>query len=128
VGVIPINERLVVRVRPRVPMKSLTRMVIETGHGVMALSALRDYAGRGPADDWAMERYTDALLDFLDKLLDTGLMRTYERREGEGHFPHGRIEMTRTVQRFAAKGVPNKAAFSWFERTVDTPANRCIRA
>ncbi|QZN84915.1 McrC family protein [Cellulomonas sp. C5510] len=128
VGVIPINERLVVRVRPRVPMKSLTRMVIETGHGVMALSALRDYAGRGPADDWAMERYTDALLDFLDKLLDTGLMRTYERREGEGHFPHGRIEMTRTVQRFAAKGVPNKAAFSWFERTVDTPANRCIKA
>lgn len=128
VGVIPINERLVLRVRPRVPMKSLTRMVIETGHGVMALSALRDYAGHGQADDWAMERYTDALLDFLDELLDAGLLRTYERREGEGHVPHGRIDVTRTVQHFASKGVPNKAAYSWFERTVDTPANRCIKA
>lgn len=128
VGIIPINERLVLRVRPRVPMKSLTRMVIETGHGVMALSALRDYAGHGRADAWAMERYTDALLDFLDELLDSGLMRAYERRDGEGHFPHGRIEITRTVQRFAATGVPNKAAFSWFERTVDVPANRCIKA
>lgn len=128
VGVIPINERLVLRVRPRVPMKSLTRMVIETGHGVMALSALRDYAGHGQADDWAMERYADALLDFLDELLDAGLLRAYERREGDGHFPRGRIDVTRTVQRFAAKGVPNKAAYSWFERTVDTPANRCIKA
>lgn len=128
VGVIPINERLVLRVRPRVPMKSLTRMVIETGHGVMALSALREYAGQGKADAWAMERYTDALLDFLDELLDAGLMRTYERREGEGHFPHGRLDFTRTVQRFAAKGVTNKAAYSWFDRTVDTPANRCIKA
>ncbi len=128
VGVIPINDRLVVRVRPRVPMKSLTRMVIETGHGVMALSALREYAGHGTADDWAMERYTDALLDFLDDLLDAGLMRVYERREGEGRIPHGRIDLARTVQRFAAKGVPNKVAHSWFERTVDTAANRCIKA
>lgn len=128
VGVIPINERLVLRVRPRVPMKSLTRMVIETGHGVMALSALRDYAGQGRADDWAMERYTHALLEFLDELQDSGLMRVYERREGKGHFPRGRIEVTRTMQCFASKGVTNKAAFSWFERTVDVPANRCIKA
>lgn len=128
VGVIPINEQLVLRVRPRVPMKSLTRMVIETGHGVMALSALRGYAGQGTADDWAMERYAIALLDYLDELLDAGLMRAYERREGEGHSPHGRLDFTRTVQRFAVKGVPNKAGFSWFERSVDTPANRCIKA
>lgn len=109
-------------------MRSLTRMVIETGHGVMALSALRDYAGHGQADDWAMERYTDALLDFLDELLDAGLLRTYDRCEGEGHFPHGRMDFTRTLQRFAARGVPNKVAFAWFERTVDTAANRCVKA
>lgn len=128
VGVIPINDRVVLRVKPRVPMKSLTRMVIETGHGVMALSAIRDYAGRGPAGDWAMDRYTVALLDYVDALLDAGLLRAYERREDEGHFPHGRIDFTPTVQRFAARGIPNKAAFSWFDRTVDTPANRCIKA
>lgn len=127
VGVIPINDRVVLRVKPRVPIRSLTRMVIETGHGVMALSAIRDYAGHGPADDWAMDRYTDALLDYVDELLDAGLLRTYERREDEGRFPHGRFEFTPTIQRFAARGVPNKAAFSWFERSVDTPANRCIK-
>ncbi|MFD1827562.1 5-methylcytosine restriction system specificity protein McrC [Mumia zhuanghuii] len=128
VGVIPLNDRVVVRVKPRVPIANLTRMVIETGHSVLPLSTFREYSGRGTADDWAMDIYTDALLDYVDKLLDAGLLRAYERREGEGHFPHGRIDVTRTVQRFAARGIPNKAAYSWFERTVDTPANRCVKA
>lgn len=115
--------------KPRIPIANLTRMVIETGHDVLPLKALlRDYSGRGTADDWAMDIYTDALLDHLDTILDAGLLRAYERREGEGHFPHGRIDFSRTLQRFAARGVDNKAAYSWFERTVDTPANRCIKA
>ena len=128
VGVIPLNERVVVRVKPRVPIANLTRMVIETGHEVLPLSAFREYSGRGTADDWAMDLYADALLDYIDGLLDAGLLRTYERCEDEGHFPHGRSNFTRTVQRFAGRGIPNKAAFSWFERTIDTPANRCVKA
>ncbi|KAB1159203.1 hypothetical protein F6X68_08935 [Micromonospora sp. AMSO12t] len=128
VGVIPLNDRVIVRVKPRVPIANLTRMVIETGHDVLALSAFREYSSRGTADDWAMDVYADALLDYLDELLDAGVMRSYERCEDEGHFPHGRIDFTQTMQRFAARGVPNKAAYSWFERTVDIPANRCIKA
>ena len=129
VGVIPLNDQVVVRVKPRVPIANLTRMVIETGHNVLPLRALlRDYSGRGTADDWAMDIYTDALLDHLDVILDAGLLRAYARREDEGHFPHGRIDFTRTVQRFAARGVDNKASYSWFERTIDTPANRCLKA
>jgi 5-methylcytosine-specific restriction enzyme subunit McrC len=128
VGVIPLNEHVVIRVRPRVPIANLTRMVVETGHSVLPLSAFRKYSGRGTADDWAMDIYTDALLDYVDELLDAGLLRTYDRREGEGHFPHGHIDFTPTVQRFMARGVNNKVAYSWFERTVDTPANRCVKA
>jgi 5-methylcytosine-specific restriction enzyme subunit McrC len=128
VGVIPLNDRVVVRVRPRVPIANLTRMVIETGHDVLSLSAFRDYSGRGSADDWAMELYADALIDYVDEMLDSGLLRTYERRVDEGHFPHGRLDFSRTIQRFSARGIPNKAAYSWFERTVDNPANRCVNA
>jgi 5-methylcytosine-specific restriction enzyme subunit McrC len=128
VGVIPINDRLVVRVSPRVPLANLTRMVVETNHSVMPLTALREYTGRGSADKWAMDLYTSALLDYVDLLLSEGLLRTYVRREGEGHFPHGRIELSQTIQRFAARGIPNKAAYSWHERTIDNPPNRCVKA
>src|SRR3954449_6951506 len=44
VGVIPLNDRVVVRVRPRVPLANLTRMVIETGHDLLPLSAFREYS------------------------------------------------------------------------------------
>jgi 5-methylcytosine-specific restriction enzyme subunit McrC len=128
VGVIPINEHLVVRVRPRVPIANLTRMVVDTGHSVLALSAFRDYSGRGTADEWAMDIYTNALLGYVDELLDLGFLRAYERREDEGHLPHGRLDFNRTLQRFTGRGIPNKAAYSWHERTIDTPANRCIKA
>ena len=128
VGVIPLNDRVVVRVKPRVPIANLTRMVIETGHSVLPLAAFREYAGRGTADDWTMDVYADALLDLVDALLDAGRLRAYCREEGEGHFPRGRIDVTRTMQRFAAQGIRNKAAYSWFERTVDTTANRCVKA
>ena len=94
----------------------------------MPLRALRHYSGRGTADDWALDIYTDALLEHVYTILDSGLLRTYERRSGEGHFPHGRIDFTPTVQRFAARGVDNKVAYSWFERTTDTAPNRCLKA
>jgi 5-methylcytosine-specific restriction enzyme subunit McrC len=126
--VIPLNDHVIVRVKPRVPIANLTRMVIDTGHDVLSLKAFREYSGRGTADDWAMDIYADALLDHVDTILDNGLLRAYARREDEGHFPHGRIDFTRTLQRFAARGIDNKAAYSWFERTVDIPANRCIKA
>ena len=73
VGVIPLNDHVVVKVKPRVPIENLTRMVIETGHSVLPLRALRHYSGRGTADDWALDIYTDALLEHLYTILDSGL-------------------------------------------------------
>ncbi|MCM3504893.1 hypothetical protein M3666_07190 [Curtobacterium sp. ODYSSEY 48 V2] len=128
VGVIPINEHVVVRVRPRVPLANLTRMVVDTGHGVLALSAFREYAGRGEAGDWAMDIYTDAFIARFEEASDRGLWREYERNDDEGSVPRGKIDFTRTIQRFAARGVRNKAAYSWHRRTIDTPANRCVKA
>lgn len=128
VGVIPLNDHIVVRVHPRVPLANLTRMVVETGHDLLPLSAFRDYSGRGTADDWTLDLYADALLDQVDAVLDQGLWRSYEQFEGEGHFPRGRIDMRRTIQRFAARSIPNKAAFSWHERVTDNAPNRCIKA
>lgn len=128
VGVIPINDKVILRVKPRVPLGDLTRMVVDTGHGVMALSALRGYTGHGTADDWVMDRYAAALLDHVDEALDQGLLREYRRYEDEGRFPHGRLELSSTMQRFSARGVPNKAVFTWHERSIDTPANRCVKA
>lgn len=127
VGIIPLNDRVVVRVSPRVPLANLTRMVVDTNADPLPLSAFRDYTGRGTVEDWTLDLYTDALLKHVDDVLDRGLWRSYERFQDEGRYPRGRIELGQTVQRFAARGVPNKASFSWHERVVDNAPNRCIK-
>lgn len=128
VGVIALNEHVVLQVRPRVPIANLTRMVRETGHPTFGLRAFRGYRGHGTVDDWVMDLYSEALIDYVDQILNQGLYRQYVRREGQGGFPRGRIDFQKTAARFAARGVPNKAVYSWHERTIDTPVNRCIKA
>lgn len=128
VGVIPLNDNVILRVRPRVPVSNLTKMVLDTGHPVVALQAFRSYRGHGTAPEWLLDRYAEALIAQIDQILDKGLYRQYVRREGSGSFPRGRIDFQRTVASFASRGVPNKAAYSWHERTVDNPPNRCLKA
>lgn len=127
VGVIPLNDQVVLKVKPRVPIANLTRMVIETGHPTVALAAFREYRGHGTADDWAMDLYASALLDRVDEIIDRGLYRTYVRREGEGSFPRGRIDFNRTSARFAGRGIPYKLAYHWHERSIDSPVNRALK-
>lgn len=128
VGVIPLNDHVVLRVYPRFGVANLTTMVEEVGYDRVRLKAFRDYAGHGTASDWVMDLYAETLLDYVDDILNRGLYRNYIRRDGEGSFPHGRIDFTRTVQRYAAHRVTYKASYQWFERTADTPPNRCIKA
>lgn len=128
VGVIPLNEHVVLKVSPRVPIANLTRMVQETGHPVYPLLAFRDYRGHGTADDWAMDLYAETLIDYVDEVLDNGVYRQYTTRTGAGGYPRGRIDFQRTVSQFAARGIPNQAAYSWHERTTDIPANQCLKA
>ena len=59
-----------------------------------------------------------------DEAVDVGEPRLRAREGGEHAIEiEARDEGS---QRFAGRGIFNKASYSWFERTVDTPANRCL--
>lgn len=128
VGVIPLNDRVVLRVKPRVPIANLTQMVLDTNHPTVAIQAIREYRGHGTAQDWMLDQYAQAYLTLIENVLNQGMYRRYEQRFDAGGFPRGRIEIHETLNRFAARRVPNKAVFSWHERTPDIPANQCLRA
>lgn len=128
VGVIPLNDNVVLKVKPRVPIANLTRMVLDTGHPTVALEAFRDYRGHGQATDWAMDLYADALIRNVDSVLDQGLYRKYLRRDAEGSSPSGKIDFNRTAARFAGRCTPYKAAYHWYERSADIPVNQCLKA
>lgn len=128
VGVVPINDRLVLRITPRTPIDNLTRMVEKSGYEALPIDALRSYVPSREVNDWLLDLYADGLIRLATNLIHLGLYRTYTRETDSGSRPRGRIEVRPTITRFAARGVRNKAQFSWFERSVDNPPNRCLKA
>lgn len=126
-GLFALTEDVTVQVRPRFPLTNLTHMVSVCGYVPTALAALRDYRITDRWQDWMLDVVTDALLIAVDVIEEQGLLRTYFRRTDSSSFPHGRIETAATANRFAARRINHKATFSWFEKTIDNGANRCIK-
>lgn len=127
-GIFALTDEVSVQVRPRFPVTNLTHMVSVCGYVPTALAALRPYRVTDHWQDWMLDVVTDAVLIAVETIEERGLLRTYRRRTDSSSYPHGRIEMTETINRFASRGIDHMAAYSWFEKTPDTPANRCLKA
>lgn len=127
VGIVPVNDRLALRIAPRVPLANLTQIVSRSGHRPVQLEMLRAYNQDDTIEDWLFDTYADFLERSIGDLLDQGLYRTYQRRDESGSAPHGSINIAGTVRHFAARNVAFKADYSWFERTLDNPANQLIK-
>jgi 5-methylcytosine-specific restriction enzyme subunit McrC len=127
VGYIPLNDDLVVYVRPRVPIGNLGRLATLAGQPARPLSVLRAYRTEAGWNEDLTDLYAAALLEHLGAIQDSGMLRDYRRREGVTSSPHGRLLATPTMRRQWARGIQHRATSSWFERTTDTPANRCLK-
>lgn len=128
VGVIPINDEVVIEVVPRVPVGNLSRLMEISGKVPEPLIGVtRRYAQAGTIYPSLVAMYAEALSRALDRVHAQGLLREYERRETITSMPHGRILVGQAMQRTAARGERHRVPISWFQRTVDNPANRCLR-
>lgn len=127
-GLIPLTDRLTIQVRPRFPLRNLTHMVSVCGYAPTVLPALREYTSTDQWADWLLDVMADVLLAAFDTIALNGLLRTYHRRTEAGSYPHGRINTTASMLRYASQGINHKAEYSWFERTIDNAPNRCLKS
>jgi 5-methylcytosine-specific restriction enzyme subunit McrC len=127
VGFIPLNERVVVHVRPRVPMSNLTRVVNLSGYPPTVLTSMRGYDTIQEWNESLLDVYAEQLIRHVEGLMQSGLLREYQRREEVSSFPRGRVLLHQTVQRQRPRGITHAAHVSWFERSADVAPNRCIK-
>lgn len=127
IGLIPLNERVVIDVRPRVSVSNFTRILEVAGHTPAVLAnVMRSYALENEWSDSLLDLYAQAFVSQVREIELRGFYREYEQREEQTSFPRGRILQGQTAA-MAARGLSHVAAASWFERTVDTPINRCLK-
>ncbi|MFI6686281.1 McrC family protein [Streptomyces sp. NPDC050485] len=127
-GLIPLTDRITIQVQPRFPLQNLTHMVSVCGYSPTALSALREYKATDRWSEWLLDVMADGLLAAMNTISLNGLFRTYHSRTETSSHPHGRINTTATILRYAAQGINHRAQYSWFERTIDNPLNRCLKS
>jgi 5-methylcytosine-specific restriction enzyme subunit McrC len=126
IGIIPINDHLTLEVVPRVSLGNLARMLELSSPDLVALAgAARSYDAEGELYPSLAALYARGLGTEIDRIIELGLLKEYQRVEEVSSFPHGRIEVGRTMA-LAARGITHKAAVTWHQRSVDNPANRCL--
>ncbi len=127
VGIIPINDRLVLEVLPRVPLGNLSHLLQVSGIAPVTVAGVaRSYARGGQMYPSLVSIYATALADAIDRIASLGLFKDYERREEVTSFPHGRVLANRTVQQLVPRGQQHKLAVTWFQRSADIAVNRCL--
>lgn len=127
VGYLPLNNRVVVYVRPRVPISNLSRLARIAGELPTVLTSLRGYETGDEWSDALVDVYAAALIDHVKIVSMSGLLKDYQERQALSSFPHGRVLTSRTIQTLIPRGINHASYISWYERTADNAANRCLK-
>ncbi len=128
VGQIPVNDRVIINVHPRVPFANLERVLRAANQKPLSLAPhTRQYTEHAIGTPSLLQSLAESLVDSLAAVEVEGLHRQYLRRNADTSFPRGRILMSETMRRHEARGMHHRVAVSWFEPSVDTPANRCVK-
>lgn len=127
VGHIAVNDRLVLRVNPKLPIERLDRILrLSDTVPIVASQLVRGYALAPQSLPNLLDIVTDEFLSRLEHVDSNGLLRRYERRETDTAFPRGRFLLGQTMVRHQARG-RLRAAVSYFEHTLDNAPNRCLK-
>lgn len=126
VGLIPINDRVILDVRPRVPVRNLERLLQITNEVPVTLDYLREYPTLAAPAPSLLDILARELLAGLSQIEANGLHKEYLRRVDHTSFPRGRILMGPTM-RHHALGQHHVVTSSWFEHSADTALNRCLK-
>jgi len=127
VGLIPVNDRVVLEVVPRFSIDNLSRLVEVSKEPIRNIKWFnRRYRADDDLYPSLVEIYAEALYGYLQEIQLRGFLRLYRAEEELSSTPHGRILVDRSIKRAIAAGVRNKVEIAWFQRTLDIPANRCL--
>ncbi|MEO6393084.1 MAG: hypothetical protein ABIP75_14645 [Pyrinomonadaceae bacterium] len=128
IGLIPINDKVVLDIRTRVPVRNLERMLFVAHHSPKILEPFeRKYATHEFTFPSLIETLTAALIDSLIRLEQFGIYREYVNLQRNTSFPRGRIIVGKSLQRNLSVGSKHRVHASWYERSADVAVNQCIK-
>lgn len=129
VGMIPINDRVAIDIRPRVPLRNVEKLLAVAHLPPNRINAhKRRYDSHAIRPEGLLDALAEELLNCVDRIRGQGLLKPYSESRAMTSHPKGRILIRETFQRRAAGEILPVIACSFYQRSVDNPANRLIKS
>ena len=127
VGLIPINGRILIDVKPKVAVRDLFHLLDIADEELGSLHFFeRGYLEKKGPDENILNLLIKTLLTQLQALEREGIYKVYKRESGTGTF-RSRVNFARTIQRHWSRGTFSEATFEYFQFSRDHPLNRLLK-
>ncbi len=129
IGLVPLNERVVINVRPKIPVPRLLTVLGRAETKIRALAALQVGYRAAPSRPLALlEPIASTFVSQLRALYGTGFLKQYVSTTEYNGPLRGRILLEESLRRFWSKGLQHRAAVSFYDLTADIQPNQVLKS
>jgi 5-methylcytosine-specific restriction enzyme subunit McrC len=125
VGFIPLNDRAIIYVQPKIPTINLIHLLSVAG-GVVALGREREYRLTDLNAPSLLEAMARAFVAYLQDMEVGGIYKTYINVCETASILKGQIRFQESMQQLWSRGKTHRAFSSYFELTADIPENQML--
>lgn len=127
IGVVPLNERVLIQVEPKIPLGNLLTLISSAGGALTAINLLDVAYMSAPALPVDVLRaIASAFVRELERVDRDGLTQAYVERDEQTSHLRGRVRFGDSIRGVWSRGVRHLADLRFFELTRDVPENRAI--
>jgi 5-methylcytosine-specific restriction enzyme subunit McrC len=127
IGLIPLNDRIAIHVRPRFPIENVFYLIKKASATLRFIDGhVRSYSSTGAENFDPLAELAHKFVGASESLFKSGLLRRYEASAFPAPFS-GTLDMTETITAFRSQGILYKHHWSSDELTDDIEENRLIK-
>lgn len=128
IGLIPLTPRILIEVRPKLPIPNLARVLDAAQRSLSTLPGTdRLYLAEHLASNSILEFLAINLIDAIHPVLEGGFLKAYTSKSSLSSHPRGKIEVAGTLRAWSS-GQQHRLATTYHEQTLDIPCNRVLKA
>lgn len=127
VGLIPLNDGLAIRVKPRATIANIAHMIVKSGVAPVAIPDFsRGYLPKFEGGENVEKIYCEPLVNGAERVIAGGLMKSYVEVADPPPW-RGRLLVSETIKRHRAKNVRYKSEFDFRTLSYGGPENIALK-
>ena len=129
IGLIPLNENVLIDVKPKMPVGNLARVVDISRLSLERIpSQKREYLLEKAESISALKFFASEFVESVRDAISSGVYKVYSKAHVVSSQPRGRVDIRATLRDCWSRGREHLVSTQRFRQTPNMPVNRAIKA